>query len=470
MDREFEIVNDQLPEVEANDSWVAPETQPLENPAPQSSWEAPKYEQPKYEQPKYTPPAAAPSRKKKNGCLKSAIAVVLVIVLAVSCSVFGGVVGAVVTGIIMSDDSPLPGKDNTSNVLEGDRESTVIDVHKVDTSKQMTPAEVYAVNVESTVGITTSVTTNYWGYTTTSAASGSGFIYSEDGYIVTNFHVIEGSNSVSVSFYDGTSADAQVVGYDESNDLAVLKVQAENLKPVILGNSDNLNVGDTVLAIGNPLGELTFSLTAGTVSALDREVTFSGGITMNLIQTDCAINSGNSGGALFNLYGEVIGITNAKYSGSSNSGATIDNIGFAIPLNQVRSLVESIIEKGYVVKPYIGVHIADVSQESLGYGLPAGASVQGIEPDSPAQQSGLNVSDIITHVNGNVISGASELKKAVTGCVPGDVLELTVWRKGETITLTLTVGEQPRSVQTIEPEPEETYSVMPGFPFYGWGY
>ena len=202
-----------------------------------------------------------------------------------------------------------------------------------------------------------------------------------------------------------------------------------------------MNVGDSVLAIGNPLGELTFSLTAGTVSALDRQVTMSNGITMTLIQTDCAINSGNSGGALFNLYGEVVGITNAKYS-SSSSGASIDNIGFAIPMNEVRSIIESIIEKGYISKPFIGVSITDVSAESQGFGLPQGAAVQSVSEGSPAEKAGLRRSDIITQINGKVITGSSDLVRIIGDCQVGDVLTLTVYRQGENLTITLTVGEQ----------------------------
>ena len=436
----------------------------------QQEWETPVDMPPihqEYDIPLSEPEVIQP-KKKKGGCFKKILSVVLVVALALSCSVLGGVVGALGMGAFLKKSEQAKPGHNNIDVLEGERENTVIDVHSVDTGKKMTPAEVYAVSVESTVGITTSVTTNYWGYTTTSAASGSGFIYSADGYIITNYHVIEDSNSISISFYDGSSMDAQLVGYDESNDIAVLKVDAKDLKPVVLGDSDNLNVGDTVLAIGNPLGELTFSLTAGTVSALDREVTFSRGITMNLIQTDCAINSGNSGGALFNLYGEVVGITNAKYSGNSNSGASIDNIGFAIPMNQVREMIDSIIKTGYVVKPYIGVRFTDVSKESLGYGLPAGAAVQFVEENSPAQKSGLNISDIITHINGQEITGGSDLKKMVSSSKPGDEMKLTVWRKGETITLTLIVGEQPRTAETVQPESQENYIPFPNFPFFGW--
>ncbi len=274
----------------------------------------------------------------------------------------------------------------------------------------MTPAEVYAQNVNSTVGITTSITTNYWGYQTQSAAAGSGFILTADGYILTNYHVVEDSNSITVSLYDGTEYDATLVGCDESNDIAVLKIDAEGLTPVVLGDSDNLNVGDQVVAIGNPLGELTFSLTTGVVSALNREVTLSSNVTMNLIQTDCAINSGNSGGALLNLNGEVIGITNAKYSSSSSSSeASIDNIGFAIPLNHVKNIVKSIIETGSITKPYIGVTVSSVSSEAQGYGVPTGAAVRSVEADSPAAKAGLEENDIITEVDGTAINSSTEL-------------------------------------------------------------
>ena len=335
------------------------------------------------------------------------------------------------------------GSSGGTTVNEGKRPTSVINTASIDTSKQMTAAEVYAKNVNSTVGITTQVTTNYWGYTTQSAASGSGFIYSSDGYILTNFHVIESASSIKVTLYDGTSYDAKLVGYDESNDIAVLKIDAKNLAPVTIGDSDNLNVGDSVIAIGNPLGELTFSLTSGAVSALDREVTMSNNVTMNLIQTDCAINSGNSGGALFNLYGEVIGITNAKYSSSgSSSEASIDNIGFAIPIDQVRSIFESIITNGYIVKPYIGVTVSDVSSESQSYGLPQGAAVRSVTENGPAAEAGLQENDIITAVNGETITGSNDLVKLVKASAAGDTLELTVYRQGQTTTLTLTVGEQ----------------------------
>ena len=283
--------------------------------------------------------------------------------------------------------------------------------------------------------------------------------------------MVENSNSITVAMYNGDTYDATLIGYDESNDVAVLKVDAEGLSPVVLGDSDNLNVGDSVVAIGNPLGELTFSLTAGLVSAKDREVTLSNSLTMDLIQTDCAINSGNSGGALFNLYGEVIGITNAKYSSSSSSSASIDNIGFAIPINHVLPIVKSIIEKGYISKPYVGISVSDVNKQTQLYGIPAGAAVQAVSDDSPAAEAGLQAGDVITSVNGTEITGSSDLVSLVSASSIGDTLTMTVYRQGSTIELTVTVGEQVQSAlaneQTQQAASDSQSGGWNGYPFGG---
>ena len=401
------------------------------------------FEQPAAAQPQ--PSAPAPDQKKKGGKAGKIVALLL------ACALVGGGSGFGAAALMQKNAAAQPqsttqASSDASVMLEAKRQAAALQVASVDTGKVLTPSEVYAQNVNSTVGITTSITTNYFGYQTTSAAAGSGFILTQDGYILTNYHVVEGSNSIKVTTYDGTSYDAQLIGYDESNDIAVLKIDATDLTPVVLGDSDTLNVGDTVVAIGNPLGELTFSLTTGVVSALDRPVTFSTGTTMNLIQTDCAINSGNSGGALFNLYGEVIGITNAKYSSSSSSSeASIDNIGFAIPINSVRSIVESIIKNGYIVKPYIGVSVEDVSSEMTSYGLPAGAVVRSVTDGAPAAQAGLQANDIITAVDGAEITGSNDLVQIVTAKKAGDTLKLSVYRQGQTLELTVTVAEQKQS-------------------------
>ncbi|MBR5113559.1 MAG: trypsin-like peptidase domain-containing protein [Clostridia bacterium] len=275
------------------------------------------------------------SEKKKNGKFKAFLACVIVIALLLT----GG-------GIAYN-----LGKSSADTVIyKSSGATSQVSYTSVASGEKMTAAQVYAANVNSTVGITTQTNVNYFGFRTSAAAAGSGVILTANGYIVTNYHVIEDASEIKVTTYDNKSYEAALVGYDETNDIAVLKIDADNLTPVTLGDSDNANVGDDVVAIGNPLGELTFTLTRGIISAKDREVTFSSGVTMNLIQTDAAINSGNSGGALFNMNGELIGITNAKYSSSSSSESSVDNIGFAIPINSLTEIIDDIIENGTETK------------------------------------------------------------------------------------------------------------------------
>lgn len=376
------------------------------------------------------PIQAAPKKKKSMGPKLVALSLCFALV--------GGVAGGAGVLWYTGGKSPVT---NTSNALMGNRENSVIALNSVETGKELTAAEVYAQNVRSTVGITTSITTNFWGYQTVNAASGSGFIVTDDGYILTNYHVVEDADSITVSMYEGQTYEAELVGFDASNDVAVLKIEAEGLTPVVLGDSDNLNVGDNVVAIGNPLGELTFSLTSGAISSLNRNITMSNGSTMNLMQTDCAINSGNSGGALFNMYGEVIGITNAKYSSNGGGEASIDNIGFAIPINLAWEIAQSIIEKGYVSTPYIGVTVSDVGQQFQNYGLPQGAAVQSVVEGGPAEKAGLQANDIITHIGGEEITGYAQLSQYIREAGVGGQLKLTVFRQGETLEITVTIGE-----------------------------
>lgn len=400
-----------------------------------------------------------PMSPKQKGAIK-------IVALCLVCALLGGLAQPIY--------SSLSGGNETT-IYTGDRTPTQVDTASVDTSKELTTAEIYAKYVNSCVGITVDiVSTNVFGQTVTGAAAGSGFVITEDGYILTNYHVIDGANSIKVTFDNGKEYTATYVGGEEKNDIAVIKVDATGLTPVVIGKSSDMLVGEQVTTIGNPLGELTFSETSGIVSALNREVTMSSDTTMDLIQTDCAINSGNSGGALFNMYGEVVGITNAKYSSSSSSSsASIDNIGFAIPINQVYGIVKSIIENGYIEKPFIGVSVLTVSDETRKYGLPGGASVQSVTADSPAEEAGLQINDIITKVNDTEITTSNDLVKQVRAANPGDVLTVTVYRQGETLELAVTVGRQVQSAN--EPTATESssqssqgYSGFGRFP--GWGF
>ncbi|WP_024855971.1 S1C family serine protease [Ruminococcus albus] len=421
----------------------------------------------------YTAPVTAAPRT-KNSKLRLAA-------LAVSFSLLGGALGTGGTFAALkylnadsssaqtksaSADTKAETESNTEKgkavikTAESGEKAVAMQTVKTD-GTQLSASEVYKNNVNSTVGITTEISTNYFGYTTTAAASGSGFIITEDGYIVTNYHVIDGANKVKVTTYDNTSYDAEIVGSDESNDIAVLKIDATGLEAVTLGDSEALSVGDNVVAIGNPLGELTFTLTSGVVSAMDRQITTSNSVMMNLIQTDCAINSGNSGGALFNMYGEVVGVTNAKYSSNSSTEASIDNIGFAIPINTVKDIVTSIIENGYVVKPYIGVSVETVNSDMKSYGIPEGAVVRQVNDDSPAKEAGLEVNDIVTKIDGKEITSSTDMVAAIRKCKKGDKITVTVYRQGETKELSIVVDEtKPEDEEKEEKENTEDNKVQ----------
>ena len=397
-----------------------------------------------------------------------------IVVLALCCSLVGGAAGA---GGVVAANAFLGNKDNVresikddSVMLTGQRDQTSLKTVSVDTNKALTDAELYAANVNSTVGITTSVTTDYFGYPVQAEAAGSGFIITSDGYILTNCHVVEGATSIKVTTYGNETYDAELIGCDADNDIAVLKINAKGLTPVVLGDSDQLNVGDSVVAIGNPLGQLSFSLTSGSVSALNRNLAIKNMAT-NLIQTDCAINSGNSGGALFNSYGEVIGITNAKYSGSSGTSAAIENIGFAIPINSVRDIVTSIIEKGYIEKTYIGITAYTLSGSGMNTDL-QGAVVYEVEGGSPAEKAGLQEGDVITAIDGKEIEGTADLSAAIAQGEAGDRFVLTINRDGETLQIKVKLGVRCQSALPDETNEQQQYpsngdQEFPGIPGNG---
>ena len=388
-----------------------------------------------------------PPKKKKKGAAKF-------VALAVCVALLGGIVGSVGT---LAATGKLGGGSTT--IYQGTVVPTAVKMANIDGQTTLTLPEIYATNVGSTVGITTElVTTNYWGQPVSEAAAGSGFVISSDGYILTNYHVIDGADSIEVAFINGDSYEAQLVGGDEEQDIAVLKIEATGLTPVVLGDSSTLHVGDQVAAIGNPLGELTYSFTVGYVSALDRNITMSDGEVMNMIQTDTAINSGNSGGPLFNEYGQVIGIVSAKLSSSSNSEASVEGLGFAIPINDVKDMVTSIIEHGYVTgKPNVGILMKDVPQEAQQYGVPAGSEVLAVLDGSGAGKAGLQAGDIITAVNGTAVSGSEALKAAVQDCKAGDKVTFSVYRDGDTVELEITLDEDNQTTQEAMEQLQKDY-------------
>lgn len=402
-----------------------------------------------FEEPQAPLPVPQPEPpKKKKGWLK-------ITALCLVCALLGGVAGG---GAMMAlnGGSQAP---NSATIYESGRVPTVVSVAKVDGHTALSVADVYATNLQSVVGVNGNVKTNYWGQVVSNPVAGSGFVITENGYILTNYHVIDGVEDLKVTFADGTTYDATLVGGEEANDIAVLKIEATGLRPVVVGNSSDLKVGEQVVAIGNPLGELTFTLTAGYVSALDRLITMSDGTAINVMQTDAAINSGNSGGPLFNIYGECIGITNAKYSNNGSSQASIEGIGFAIPIGDVLDMVTDIMEKGYVTgKPSVGILMEEVSDEAIyRYGIPDGAYVSAVLEDSCADKAGLQVGDIITTVGDTAIATREELQDAVKAYRAGDTVTFTVYRDGETVELTLTLDEYDLQRQTGMDELQKAY-------------
>ena len=324
----------------------------------------------------------------------------------------------------------------------------------------LSPSQVYAMNVDSVVIVYSTVVYSAYGQQSTGTSTGSGFFISEDGYLLTNYHVVEGAQSVSVVTHSGEQYTARIIGSDSTNDVALLKVDATGLPAVTLGSSDDLIVGDQVAAIGNPLGELTSTMTVGYVSGKERAVT-TDGTTINMIQTDAAINSGNSGGPLFNMQGEVIGITTAKYSGSSSSGASIEGIGFAIPIDDVMEVVADLMEFGYVKTAYMGVTVLDMdSSVAAMYNLPVGVYIQSVEADGPAAAAGVQPEDIITALGGTRIQNYNDLARALREYEPGDSTTITVYRGGRELELTITLAEKPQTT-TSQEEQTQPESEMP---------
>ena len=332
------------------------------------------------------------------------------------------------------------------NASAASTEAPVTSGTQVSGSTSLTPGQVYANNVNSVVAISSKVTaTDNFGRTTEGTSSGSGFIISSDGYIVTNHHVIENASEITVSTYSGDSYTATLIGSDSVNDVAVLKVDATDLPAVTLGSSDSLAIGDMVVAIGNPLGTLAATQTVGYVSGKNREVSTDSAV-INMIQTDAAINPGNSGGPLFNMKGEVVGITTAKYSGTTSSGASIEGIGFAIPIDDISGIISDLSTLGYVTGAYLGVTVRNMDSEAASYyGLPMGAYVDSVVSGGSADRAGVQAKDIITQLGDYTVSSTTELTRALRHFKGGDETTIVVYRSGKELTLSISLDEKPHS-------------------------
>lgn len=308
----------------------------------------------------------------------------------------------------------------------------------------------------SVVGIkvTYSVNTIFSQNTSTATAEGSGVIISSDGYILTNNHVINSTSSSSGSYYsigeatnltvtlynDSTEYKAKIIGTDSQTDLAVIKIDKTDLAAATLGDSDSVQVGEWCMAIGNPLG-MKSSVTVGSISALNRSITDSEGKTYTVIQTDAAINSGNSGGALVNSKGEVIGINTIKASGTG-----VEGLGFSIPINSTKSIYSDLVQYNKVIRPYIGISGTDITDDTIkaypAAKLVKGAYVRNVIEYSPAEKAGIKVGDIIVKADGKTVSSYNELNTIKNSHKIGDTIEIVVNRNGEEKTFTLTLVEQ----------------------------
>ena len=278
-------------------------------------------------------------------------------------------------------------------------------------------------------------------YKTSGGASGTGVVMTQDGYVITNYHVIQGASRVEVLLHDDSVHDALLVGGDQTNDLAVLKIDCAGLTPAEFGDSDLLQVGDTALAIGNPLGEqLRGTMTDGIISAINRDVN-SDGNTMTLLQTTAALNSGNSGGALLNVYGQVVGITNMKMTSYSD---TIEGIGFAIPSVTAKAVVDELIERGHLAgRPTLGITGAALSEEmAAARGLVPGVYVSTVDPNSGAQKGGMFPGDVITDCNGQAVSSVEDINAIKADFKAGDTLTFRVFRGEGYLDLEITLMER----------------------------
>lgn len=300
-------------------------------------------------------------------------------------------------------------------------------------------AEIYKNSVNGVVGISTEISMeNIFGQQTTYPVSGTGFVFSEDGYILTNCHIVEGASTITVTLYDETEYEAKLVGKDSQNDVAVLKIEPKTeLTVLTMGKSADMVVGEEILVIGNPLGELTYTLTRGIVSNLSREIMVEDSMTsIRMFQTDAAINAGNSGGPAINCHGNVIGIVSAKYASSD-----IEGLGFCIPIDDAMQIAQDLIEHGYVQgRPWLGIEGQAVS----GYDGPnriAGVRVTALTKGACAEKAGVLRGDVITKIGEVEITTATELKTALQEYKAGEKATLTVWRGGETVLITVVLDE-----------------------------
>lgn len=387
--------------------------------------------------PTHMAPQPAPKKKRGTPFGVKLLAVVLCCVV-VSAATLGTFVLLIQNGVINIESSGSNAAFTISRVVNDETQETgsVSTMSEQDIAEKLIPSVVCIQNYQITqqYGF---MQTDSEGSEVSPAGEGSGIVFSEDGYIVTNAHVVDGATSLKVILSDGTTYEAELVGSDELTDLAVIKIDATGLQAAEFDSSEDLRVADQVMAIGNPGGyQLNSSVTIGYVSALNRAITNSStGYTMEYIQTDAAINPGNSGGALVNQYGQVVGINSAKISATGYEG-----LGFAIPAETAQPVISDLIEYGYV-KDRAMLGISGQFIDSLTgrfYGLPQGEYVGALN-SAEAQASGLQVGDVITSIDGTALESEAVLRSMINEKKPGDTVELEVYRPSTNNTLTITL-------------------------------
>lgn len=416
--------------------------------------------------------------KKEKEKKKGGMTFAKVVSLCLCCALLGGAAGgAIIYAANGSGGASDPGTTAPITQVTASPAPTAT-AQGASNSGVLTGNEIYQLACQQVVGVTTEITTTNWfGQTVSGAVSGSGFILTSDGYIMTNYHVIEeaytGGYDVSVMLHDGTTYAAEIVGFERNNDIAILKIDAENLSAATLGSSGDLNVGDTVYAVGNPLGELAYSMTSGIVSATDRLISTDVSTEINMFQFDAAVNEGNSGGPLYDTYGHVIGVVTAK-TGDDASTAGTEGLNFAIPIDDAARIANNIIERAEtgtsdtLGNAYLGVTVQDVQViMSQYYGFPSGAYVTTVEDGSAAANAGILIGDVITEVDGYEISGRDDLSNELNFHSAGETVDIVVYRSGEYLTLNVTFGERPADEADAQSTPTQSGG-YPNFDF-GWG-
>jgi serine protease Do len=377
---------------------------------------------------------------------KLLIFIAAVVVLGVT-ALFGAMAGGVIAYRLMSQNQPVTVNQPSAPTSVAVPVTTTVQtltVNTIDVETAITQAVQNVGPAVVTVVATVPGQQTFFGYTGDSTSTGSGIFISTDGYILTNNHVIEGGKSYQIIYSDGSQADATLVGTDQYSDLAVLKVTGAVPAVATLGNSDALNPGETVIAIGSPLGDFKNTVTVGVVSATGRSIDTGSGYSIDgLIQTDAAINQGNSGGPLVNLAGEVVAI-NTLIVRSTGTGTVAEGLGFAIPINTARVISEQLIQNGFVSRPYLGISYQPITPRVAAvYRLPVqyGVYITDIYANSPASQAGLRVGDIITVIDSTNLDDTHEYLNTLFLYSAGDTVTLTVNRNGKSIQVQVTLGE-----------------------------